>query len=238
MDVKYAVNEDFFHIWSNDMAYVLGFWYADGSIEYAPSMRGHYLRISSTDKSVIIAIRNLMGSKHTIVHIKRVGAKVSYLLRIGNKRLYTQLTKLGVTERKSKSLTFPNIPPDYFAAFVRGYFDGDGCVYVEKDSLNTPKRLTVVFTSGSRAFLESLQQHLGTKVATQTKLKISETRGGYGHAYQLRFSTRDSLKLFTLMYKNSTQKTHLERKFSKFREFLTARKHWIDLEIRSILSHT
>jgi len=29
---KYKVNDDFFKIWSHNMAYILGFWFSDGCI--------------------------------------------------------------------------------------------------------------------------------------------------------------------------------------------------------------
>lgn len=83
MGVKFAVNEKFFHMWSHRMAYVLGFIYADGSLEDAPYIRGKYLRISSTDLDRVECIRNAMASAHTIVTELKGGiqAEISFAHR-------------------------------------------------------------------------------------------------------------------------------------------------------------
>ncbi len=52
------------------MAYVLGYWYADGSMEFSPHIRGKYIRVTSTDKDRIIAIKRLLKSGHRIIKEK------------------------------------------------------------------------------------------------------------------------------------------------------------------------
>lgn len=66
MGIKYSVDETFFDNWTSEMAYVLGYIYADGSLEDASYLRGKYLRVSSAEKSNIITIRKLLKSEHTI----------------------------------------------------------------------------------------------------------------------------------------------------------------------------
>ncbi len=83
MGLKYPVNERFFNAWNNDSAYVLGFLYADGSMENAPSIRGKYVRATSTDKDRIDLIKTKLSSGHSIVsEQKTANRKQSYLLRI------------------------------------------------------------------------------------------------------------------------------------------------------------
>lgn len=57
MGVKYDSNERFFDRWNPEMAYVLGFMFADGSLEDASYLRGKYVRVSSTDKDRVVAMR-------------------------------------------------------------------------------------------------------------------------------------------------------------------------------------
>jgi len=70
MGIKYKVNENFFKEWSPIMAYVLGYWYADGSLEDASYLRGKYIRVTSIDKSTIEKIRDWLDSEHAIVVLK------------------------------------------------------------------------------------------------------------------------------------------------------------------------
>ena len=134
MGIKYQVNEDFFDTWTHEMAYVLGYWYADGSLEDASYIRGKYIRVSSVEKYSIKKIRHWMGSKHSIVGSKSTwpNGKTRYLLRIGSHKLYDALVKLGLYPNKSLTIQFPVLPKKYAHDFIRGYLDGDGCVYLQK----------------------------------------------------------------------------------------------------------
>lgn len=198
------------------MSYVLGFLYADGSLEDASYIRGKYVRVTNTDRDRIVAIKSLLDSEHTIVqHDKGGNYKRRYLLRIGNSKIYERLVTLGLTPHKSLTMKFPKVPIRYLGAFVRGYFDGDGCVHLEMNAKNKPKRLLTVFTSGSKIFLQQLhiqlQSHAG--IVGNGLHKHGSTTG----AYQLRYSSGDSARLFMLMYGRVIgQGLFLRRKYDIF----------------------
>ena len=106
------------------MAYVLGYIYADGSLEDASYLRGRYLRISSKDKEILLKIKKVLDSEHKLQirkprQIKYINniyvSKNLYLLRIGDHELFNDLISLGVTPRKSLSLEFPKIPRVFLA---------------------------------------------------------------------------------------------------------------------------
>lgn len=64
---KIQINHSFFQTWSAQMAYVLGFIFADGAIEdVQKSSRTCYLSIvcTSKDVSILDKIRGVMNSKH------------------------------------------------------------------------------------------------------------------------------------------------------------------------------
>ena len=207
------------------MAYVLGFMYADGSVENAPAMRGKYIRVACTDRDIVESIRFLMESEHNIVRTKKTGKyKDVFLLRIGSKKLFFALNELGVTERKSLSLKFPLVPTEFLTDFIRGYFDGDGCAHIERSNEGKLKRLTTVFTSGSFDFLQELQKHLHEIAHLSNTKKIYKTKGQFSSAYQLRYSTRDSIKLYKLIYPNRlSRKIFLKRKYDIFRLYFEER---------------
>lgn len=204
------------------MAYVLGYLYADGSLEDAPYIRGKYVRVTSTDEDRIVAIRSLLKSEHTIVRETQGGLrKHRYLLRIGSGRLFDALISIGITPRKSLTMKFPVVPNLYFGSFLRGYFDGDGCAHIDVIH-GKPKRLLSIFTSGSKVFLKTLHERLRDEMGLLGN-------GLYPHGstigtYQLRYSTRDSLRLFNLMYpRGLNRKLHLRRKYDIFMQYLKLR---------------
>ena len=117
--------------------------------------------------------------------------KALYLLRIGSHKIFNGLAKYGVHPRKSLTIELPEIPKRYIGNFVRGYFDGDGCIYLEKTKTKSIKCMRSIFSSGSKKFLSELANLLAYHYQfTQKKIYKGQ------RSYQLRYNTRDSIKLF------------------------------------------
>ena len=220
MGIKYTVNENFFDKWSNKMAYVLGFFYADGNMEDASYLRGKYIRFNNTDLNLINNIRIAMDSRHKIYESPAHGNyKTKYLLRIGSHKLYDSLKKIGLYPNKSLTIKLPKIPKKYFFDFLRGYLDGDGCIYLElangKNGNAIIKKLTTIFTSGSRVYLDKLRRKINS-YCNIDKISVYVSR----RSYQLRYGTADSLKILDLIYRNKDAKLFLERKYLVFQRYL------------------
>lgn len=218
MGIKYKVNEAFFDKWNPKMAYVLGYWYADGSIYQ--SVRGSYINVTSVDKNTIDKMKRWLDSRHTIREARPIwsNGKTRYILRIGNKNLYKSLLKLGLYPNKSLSIQLPNIPNKFMGHFVRGYFDGDGCAYIYRKRGKTQKQIlggfTTTFTSGSKVFLDSLCQYLKSRLG----LNRDKVYGGH-RSFQLKYNTGDSMKIFNFMYTECQPDLYLKRKFEIFKQY-------------------
>jgi hypothetical protein len=181
------------------MAYVLGFFAADGSM--ICNKRGaHFIEFTITDRIVLEMIQKTVGSSHKIQKRNQSNDKwkSQYRLQIGSKQWFIDLSRLGFTQNKSNILQFPKVPNKYLGDFVRGYFDGDGCVYSKclhyADRKNPRLVLLTLFTSGCRLFLELLWHKLRTRGIIGGSLK-KKTRG-----FELVFSHNDSIALHRLMY--------------------------------------
>lgn len=224
MGLKYNVNEKFFNRWSNEMAYVLGYLYADGNMQDLPQIRGKYIRVSSTDEDRVLLIKQLMGSDHRVAcYEKGINRKNEYHLRIGSHTLFDALSNIGMTPTKSSTMSFPTVPRKYLPPFVLGYFDGDGCAFIENDTLGRTKRFLSIFTSGSKRFLTTLHEHLVAETGVLGK-------GLYGHgstkgAFQLRYSTRDSIRLFIYLYTSpDLLRLAMRRKYDIFIKYFKERE--------------
>lgn len=121
---KYTLNEEFFSEWSATMAYVLGFWYADGYMRHEKSYR---VLFYSNDRDHLAQVANVMKSNSPIKDVEQ-GVDCGELC-LHSKKLFYDLKRLGGKRRKSTSLILPDVPPIYFRDFLRGYFDGDGSVH-------------------------------------------------------------------------------------------------------------
>ncbi|MFG6495075.1 LAGLIDADG family homing endonuclease [Fictibacillus sp. UD] len=143
---KYSVNEDYFKTWSASMAYVLGFFAADGFMPQDLQI----ISFSQKDPKILEDIKKELQSKHPIIINPRTGV---HLLNISSKVMKEDLIHLhGMIPKKSTTLEFPYVPEEYLSHFVRGYFDGDG-------NINFEKR-TVSFVGGSLKFMEQLKKRL------------------------------------------------------------------------------
>lgn len=114
-------------IWSNKLAYAIGLIVTDGSL----SKDGRHIVMTSKDKEQIINFIDALGAKNKI-SVKgssfNPGKKYFYV-QVGNVKLYRFLLGVGVTPNKTKTINKLKIPKKYFADFLRGHLDGDGCTY-------------------------------------------------------------------------------------------------------------
>ena len=218
MPIYREVDRGFFKKWSPEMAYVLGFFAADGTM-IANNRGAHFIEFHITDKQILVNIRRLLKSNHKIATRDRGNKKwkIGYRLQIGSKEIFEDLTSFGFTPNKSLTIKFPDIPTNLLGDFVRGYFDGDGCVYFKRHFAKDRNKyrwfFTTVFTCGSKVFLKGLHQNLSNYLNGGS---LRSKTGGY----ELVFSRRDSVALYNLMYHNNCRGLYLNRKHKLFRKAL------------------
>lgn len=140
---KYKLNEDYFKTWSNNMAYILGFFIADGFIATAQQT----VSFAQKEKYILENIKQEIRSNQPLYQNENTGV---YLLNLNSKMMKKDLMEIhGITSNKSYDVHFPYVPAVYLHHFIRGYFDGDG-------NINYPKYV-VSFVGGSYAFMNSLK---------------------------------------------------------------------------------
>ena len=203
------------------MAYVLGFFAADGYIT-VNRRGGQFWCIQITDKKLLEQIKVAIQAEHKIsARLGQGDEKTLYRLQIGSIEMCDDLRRLGFTERKTKNLVIPNVPNKYFLHFVRGYFDGDGNIWlgrIHKDRKIAPFVLSLAFTSGAHQFLQDLKQKFGDLGIIGGS--IYKSKANYS---RLQFSTVNALKLSNFMYNQGVLRKEdlfLARKrrvFDKFR---------------------
>ncbi len=120
MPIYRTKNENFFKKWSPEMAYVLGFFTADGNM--TRNKRGaHCIEFQITDGDLLEKIRIALGSNHKIATKRRNSKswKSAYRLQVGSKTIFADLKRLGLTPNKSKTIELPRIPVKYFPVYAQ-----------------------------------------------------------------------------------------------------------------------
>lgn len=194
---KYNINQDYFKSWSSNMAYVLGFWFADGCI-YGGKMFD--ITVHKKDKYILKKIAEELKYEGNIYdYVDRQACRINFSC----KEIYNDIISLGGKENKSLSVEFPKIPIEYLEDFIRGYFDGDGSVMNLKNN-----RLNSAFTCGNKKFLQELLSVL--------KQYAGIEGGSFDDSCSsLKFGKRDTIRLGDYIYKNNPE-LFLLRKKQKF----------------------
>ena len=139
------------------------------------------------------------------------------MLRIGSHDIYNDLLRIGITPRKSKTITLPNVPSKSIVYFFRGYLDGDGCINL----YHKKKRLSVIFTSGSKLYLEQLSKIISFVLGIKIHTVFRNSR-----AFQIKYSTKEAIQLLRYIYSDVGNGLYLERKYKIFLEFLQLYPKW------------
>lgn len=216
MPIIKKYNRDYFKSWNRDVAYIVGFMYADGNI--VQTKRGTYfVAIYTADRALLRSMQKSLGSSHKI-SVRTSETGVVYRLQIGSKAWFHDLGNIGLSPNKTNRMTVPNVPHSFAGDFVRGYFDGDGNIWsgqVHKERRTSHAVLQLSFTSASYEFLFGLHKLLQSYGVVGGSIR----RSNIGNYARLSYSTRDALTIYKIMY-NDAHKLYLPRKKQVFDKFV------------------
>lgn len=196
---KHFFNEDYFeNIDTQDKAYWLGFIMADGCV-YTGTGKTQRLQINLKydDVSHLNKFQSAIGSDYTVQR-KTINNSVAALLKINSTKMCNDLEILGVIERKSVVCQFPNIDGDLYNHFIRGYFDGDGCISLTLNS-RVHKEFSII---GGQSMMEVLSAILDIKIRSvkdKAYLKVIYTQ-----------EKASIIRIYDYLYKDAN--TFLQRK--------------------------
>mgnify|MGYP000859488672 CR=1 FL=1 len=207
---KYLLNEDYFNsIDCERKAYLLGFLCADGCV-IAKNHRncgGFSLFLHPKDVEIIeFLIEEIFITKKTI----NKSNKGLLGVRAYSEKIFNDLTRLGCVPNKTLSLNFPSeetVPIEYLNHFIRGYFDGDGCI------TGKGYKATCSF-NGSKSFILDLQKYLSSLGVVSC---LTDQNKYNKNCFTIASSSKNAIKfLYNFFYRDAT--IFLKRKKSKFEE--------------------
>lgn len=214
---KKSLNEDFFGRWRPQMAYILGFFCADGSM-YRNKRGACYLTIEIIDKELLEKIKAILGAGQKLTFRKRTtDRRPAWRIQIGNKRIFERFLELGITPNKERRLRIPLIPQKYARDFIRGYFDGDGNVQFGKYIKSGRKRPTPILLTRFISCSKGMLQDIADKLYKNAKIRLKKVYYN-SKAWRLDYSTKDSVKLYKHIYRGAD--IFLERKKQIFERYL------------------
>lgn len=213
---KYYFNEEYFDVIDDEhKAYWLGFIYADGS--HNTDKYSLTINLQPRDSYFLEKFLNDIECTRQLTYCYNGKYKKLYpRAYVQHPHLSSTLLEKGVDSNKSFKIKFPSddiVPYDLKRHFVRGYFDGDGCLCNPKEF----KNIAYSFI-GNIEFLNGLQNFLVHNIEDYKEGVLRKTNPN-GKIYQFghggRFITQ---KFLDWLYEGST--IYLERKHDIYNKLL------------------
>ena len=210
---KLTLNEDYFSIIDCEAkAYFLGLLFADGYNNESTYQINIVLQEKDVD--ILLAFKKELGYGGELKYRDNTnkGRQNTYRLTLYSKKMSQDLTTKGCTKAKSLVLVFPSgdiVPKFLVRHFIRGYFDGDGCIYNHKSKRQKDSK--AVSFVGTLAFLTSLQDRLMLECDLKTT-KLAKHPKVYALHYD---GNKQVPRIFNYLYKDAS--FFFERKHLKFK---------------------
>lgn len=208
---KYICDDNFFSLDSELSFYIAGFIAADGCVHYRNKNSCNLsIRLSTKDVEFLTKINNFLKSNRPIHNYKNEYSGVS-VLNISSKKICDNLQRFNVVSAKSLIYSFPNwiIKHPLKSHFMRGYFDGDGCFYLQKQ-FNEKVCFGLRGTPGFlKVYRDILERECGLK-HRDMDIPISNNCGllSYG-------GNRNIIKISNFLYNNATVFLDRKRKIAQ-----------------------
>jgi hypothetical protein len=197
---------------TEEKAYWLGFIYADGYIS-SIDKAGFEISLKAEDSNHLHKFNRFMEHKHDNVKlgVSKCNGKEFQRCRwtVRNQHLWDTLNTLGCIPKKSLILQFPDISifstEDLIVHFIRGYFDGDGCIsYANKE--HTKICINIVGT-----------EHMLDCINNYVPVKLYKTKKSNTDACSVSLSGTKAFKVVDYLYKNAS--IYLDRKYQRYLDF-------------------
>lgn len=210
---KYTCNKNFFDDWSPEMAWVLGLLFADGNITKRKS--GSYTcRLHSTDIGLLEQVRSLTDSTRPISSQAKGRKNPLYCLIVAQAKVSKILvSQYGMHPNKSRTIEWPNPPQDMSRHFMRGLWDGDGCIHHRRRGSRL--HIYMRFSSSSEPLLRSVSEFISNLLS----IRLTVYHPIESH-WSIELRHKNSIRFAKWLYQDSTPQTRLARKFEKIRPFL------------------
>lgn len=205
---------------NSDKFYFMGLIFADGYLIEKKKYQKEYIGISLIDEQILKDVSNAFGFAKPKEYGKTSANNPMYHLKIKDANLINEYREYGLVPRKTLILKlYKDLPNDYIWDFVRGYFDGDGCIHYRKikDRANSYRgEFSLLGTESILYYIKDFFE--------KENIKCGVKKYDVGKISILKVSKFESLKMiYQKMYKDENS-LWLKRKNIHFKEFIDTKE--------------
>lgn len=218
MSKKFKIDANYFNsINTREKAYITGLLHSDGSL----GVSSKQVRIRMTDLDLLQSVNDRIFAATRKIYIEHVPPnKPIGTIVISNPIIYQDVQAHGCCISKSYNLTFPKtVSDDLVPDYLRGFFDGDGCIYVNDTFKYKPAQCSIIATENWCAGCENYLQKFNIK----SKI-YKDKRHDPRIASIVINCPEDIERFYNLIYFELDNELYLERKFKAFTDYILFRK--------------
>lgn len=198
---KYKVIDIFEKFNTEEESYILGIFFADGTIRGNDNTLS--ISLVEDDVQILNDIKNIIQPTKPLHYCNILTGRNQYRLSISHKNIREKFIKMGCIRNKSLILKYPDKPVSD-KDFIRGYIDGDGHI--------SNKNLSIM---GTEEFLRSIHKIFSNVLKNDLKIRMYRKKDTTSNTWQMSISyKKDRIVLLDWLYSNSNLK--LDRKYNSY----------------------
>ena len=213
---KYCIDEHYFdEIDTPNKAYILGLLYADGC--HVSNKDVIQIALQEQDVEILNRIKNELRTDRPLYFISSEYSPLTknnqYRLAITNKHIANTLNSYGLRSRKSLILEWPAWMEESLCQhFIRGYFDGDGCIY-----FNQKTHECKIYIVSTEMFCNSMKEILLNLIGVNSSIVQASKSKSVTKVLNIG-GNRQVYKFLNWLYSDSDLR--IERKYKKYLDFI------------------
>lgn len=184
-------------------AYFLGLLLADGYINNSKGMVR--LKLKGSDVDILEKFCDYLGMSYDSIksEIHSETGNTQRYVGIHSKDIVSRLESYNIFQAKScREKPYYNIKKELLSHYLRGYFDGDGCIYSSMNSISVCGSKEIL-----KFFCDVFKDELGI-------IKEESSFINYDNMFKIIFSGNNMMKILDYLYADSN--IYLKRKYNLF----------------------
>lgn len=209
---KFNINDNYFDQENSNMAYIMGLWAADGNVSFNENRLD--LELNSVDLEILEQIRTELCSERPIKIYQCQNGYIKSKLLFWSSHIKRKFAEYGIVPNKTYSEDFHapyKLDKKYWIDYIRGFFDGDGCV-------KKASSLTFELNSINHQFLVDIQSFMKEYYDIDMQISIVHDRPSQYTLYRLYCYGKYAKKVYNILY--TPNSLFLKRKYERWQELL------------------